>query len=135
MNEIATPSPWRTSRILAPALWAVGLFALSSIPGGSPLLPHLFPGSDKIGHLGLYTIFGFLIARAGRWDWRNGRSARFWTLGVVGIAALYGASDEWHQSFVPNRSMSLEDWFCDVAGGAIGSIFWWVVLKKIVRIV
>ena len=36
------------------------------------------------------------------------------------MGALYGGSDEWHQSFVPGRSPTLGDWVADVAGVVLG---------------
>ena len=39
---------------------------------------------------------------------------------MVVIGAFYGASDEWHQRFVPGRSPSLGDWAADVAGVVLG---------------
>ena len=34
----------------------------------------------------------------------------------------YGASDEYHQSFVPMRDADVHDWFADTAGGSLGAI-------------
>ncbi|MCJ7831586.1 MAG: VanZ family protein [Dehalococcoidia bacterium] len=39
------------------------------------------------------------------------------TLSFV-LAALYAASDEYHQGFVPGRDASWADWGLDVAGAA-----------------
>jgi VanZ family protein len=38
---------------------------------------------------------------------------------VLGVSLL-GAVDEWHQSFIPGRSMSLPDWVADTAGATVG---------------
>ena len=35
------------------------------------------------------------------------------------MTSLYGASDEWHQYFVPGRSCEFGDWIADTAGGAL----------------
>ena len=32
------------------------------------------------------------------------------------LASLYGATDEWHQFFVPGREAHLSDWLLDVVG-------------------
>jgi VanZ family protein len=39
---------------------------------------------------------------------------------VLGIAVLYGALDEWHQSFVPGRHATAADWGADLVGVALG---------------
>lgn len=35
---------------------------------------------------------------------------------ILGFCAVYGALDEWHQSFVPGRDADFLDWTADVAG-------------------
>ncbi len=37
---------------------------------------------------------------------------------LIGVG--YGALDEWHQSFVPGRDVSVADWGADIAGMIIG---------------
>ncbi|AFZ66416.1 VanZ family protein [Deinococcus peraridilitoris] len=65
---------------------------------------------DKLAHALEYALLGFLLARAtGSW-----RAA--WV-----IAALYGASDEIHQAFVPMRSAGLDDWLADLSGAFVGA--------------
>jgi VanZ family protein len=43
-------------------------------------------------------------------------------LALVSIAfcSLYGASDEWHQSFVVGRSSDILDWLADTSGASAG---------------
>ncbi len=43
---------------------------------------------------------------------------------AVGVASAFGASDEWHQSFVPGRSAELADWVADTAGAACAAMFY-----------
>src|SRR3989338_4697888 len=79
---------------------------------------------DWLGHVVEYSLFGFLLARA---LWRH---SRFWRAGrrvfltVLMIGALYGAIDEFHQSFVPNRDPSVYDLMADTTGVALGAWFW-----------
>jgi VanZ family protein len=57
------------------------------------------------------------------------------TLRDLGLAfvltALYGVSDEWHQSMVPTRSARVEDWLIDVAGALIGLGVTWLLLSTL----
>jgi VanZ family protein len=46
-----------------------------------------------------------------------GRSAAL----TVIIVSAYGASDEWHQFYVPLRSSDVYDWLTDTMAGAIGA--------------
>ena len=43
--------------------------------------------------------------------------------GVKGGAA-YGATDEWHQSFVPGRETELGDWVADATGAAVALLLY-----------
>ena len=70
------------------------------------------PGFDKIVHFSVYGLLATLVCRQGR-GWR----AAGWSLVVV---SAYGASDEWHQSFVPGRATELADWIADTTGAAVG---------------
>jgi len=51
---------------------------------------------------------------------------------VVTIGLLYGISDEWHQSFVPGRGVSIWDLLFDVIGSICGFLVYriWHTIKK-----
>jgi VanZ family protein len=66
---------------------------------------------DKFGHFAVYGLLGTLVCRLGS-GWRSA----VWALIVV---SAYGASDEWHQSFVAGRSADLQDWIADTLGAAV----------------
>ena len=105
------------------------IFYMSSLPGEDLPLPQFFL-SDKIAHFITYAGLGVLIAfRAGLTDLLRGRHVVRWTKGgwigpLVGIA--YAAFDEFHQYFVPNRTLSAGDFAADVAGLLLG---YWLVRK------
>jgi VanZ family protein len=80
------------------------LSAQSSLPTPPGIL-----GWDKLEHSLAYMVMGLLLIRTSR------GSRMMWVQTMV-IGALYGASDEWHQSFVPGRSMSIYDWVADIVG-------------------
>lgn len=103
--------------------WLALIFALSSIPS-TPQPPSEVP-YDKLAHLVLYGVLGFLLA------WMLGRRAGGGRERVIAIAVAlsvaYGVSDEIHQAFVPGRDPSIGDLVADfagaLAGGALAALF------------
>lgn len=103
------------------AVWWVALFILSH-------QSHLFPPGpdiqniDKVEHAAYFTLGGlffFLGLRAWRPDMRTLAASALTIL----FCSVIGALDEFHQSFVPNRSGNDPgDWMADTLGGLIGSI-------------
>ena len=102
---------------LAVVGWVLVIETLTSWPSppsfGAP------QGSDKVVHFTMYATLGLLALRAasahvGAPRWRR-------VLAVVGCVSLWGALDEWHQQFIPSRSMELGDWIADSIGGIAGA--------------
>lgn len=77
-----------------------------------PLLS--FSGGDKIVHAAYFFLTGILAVRAARFGevWGFAKTAVF----LVLAAALWGCSDEIHQSTTPGRSVEIGDVAADVAG-------------------
>ena len=46
------------------------------------------------------------------------------------LAALFGASDEYHQSFVPGRQMDIMDWLADLAGILVALALSWLYYQR-----
>lgn len=46
------------------------------------------------------------------------------------ITALYGFSDEFHQSFVMGRTSSIYDWYADIIGATIFLFIYKMIFKK-----
>lgn len=89
------------------------IWILSSQPGDSGVIPPLPYHLDKLAHALEYALLGFLLVRGlGR---RRGAVAV-----AVSLAALYGLSDEVHQSMVAARQASVFDWTADVLGAFAG---------------
>lgn len=104
-----------------PVFWAAFILLLTSIPGSD--IPHVgflsFHASDKLVHATMYGIFAWLATRALT---RSGQPLlRSILLVILGIM-VFGALDEWHQQFIPGRSMDLFDWLADLSGATIGTI-------------
>ena len=111
------------ARWLPAVAMAVALFALSSVPGWQ--MPVAVPiwGADKLAHAAVYALFGLAIA----WplDRAIGVRGRIeLVLLTVAIGVLYGISDEWHQSFVPNRAPSSADVVADGIGALLGALLY-----------
>jgi VanZ family protein len=121
----------------------VNSFAHSSRIIG-PLLHWLFPQMPddtmyfivlvvrKCAHLTEYAVFALLLWRVLRkpvkndprpWIWREARLALL-------IVALYAASDEFHQSFVPTRTALVSDVFVDTAGGVASLLALWAFGRR-----
>jgi VanZ family protein len=101
---------------LPPLIYMAAIFHFSSESQPLPELTALV--WDKILHTIEYAGLGFLVFRALNGEGTGWRRAAALTLVIV---SLYGASDEWHQSFVPMRSSNVSDWLVDMLGGAFGA--------------
>jgi VanZ family protein len=73
--------------------------------------------NDKVEHGIEYATGGFLAA--GAFGFLRGRRR---IAAAVAFCGLWGASDEWHQSFVPGRDSSVFDLAADVVGCTIGAV-------------
>jgi VanZ family protein len=87
------------------------LSAQTSLP-----TPLKFPHQDKVMHMGTYFILTFFTVRAFR---HLKLSHRELIISSLIFASAYGASDEWHQSFVARRSSELNDWLADTLGAIL----------------
>jgi hypothetical protein len=134
--------PW-----IAAGFWAVWIFFASTERFGSDhtskhivpflrwLLPHaslstllfLHLAIRKTAHVFEYFVFSVLLWRAIRGE---GSRWRFrWALLAILIAAVYAASDEFHQIFVPGRGASVRDVMIDVCGATLAQIVIWLWLR------
>lgn len=99
------------------AAYAILIFILSSLSNPSPLsIPDIFM-ADKLIHFIEYAIFGFLLFAA----LYEGMAIKKAALFSVVIAAIYGATDEFHQYFVADRNSDLFDLLADSLGGVAGT--------------
>lgn len=105
----------------------VGYMGLIFYESSQPALPAAFDHVwDKLLHLGGYAPLAWLTVRAltdrFRQPTTRGRALLAWA-----ITTAYGATDEWHQSFVPLRAMDAGDLLADALGAAlvsIGCVYW-----------
>lgn len=115
MPDASPPAavPGAAARWTPPVLWLATVLvgtswpSLTLGPDGLPL--------DKIAHFSAYGILAALALRATLTPHRLTTM-----LAVLVSVSVLGAIDEWHQSFIPGRSMSFADWIADSAGATLG---------------
>lgn len=79
--------------------------------------------TDKWIHFLEYSVLGFLLIR----NFQNETNKKLQNnafLITFLFGTFYGASDEIHQFFVPNRSCDIFDWFADTCGILLGIFVW-----------
>ena len=117
----------RLARHWGPVLaWAALIFTLSSLqmPSGPSRI-----GLDKVAHLFVFATLAALLARAlsGGGSGIQPSRAVMW---AIALATLYGASDEFHQRFVPGRSSDVFDLAADAAGACVGALGYQALLAR-----
>ncbi len=109
MERGANEAAGRTGKVrwaypLALAAAIVFASSQSHVPGVGT------PGSDKVIHFAAFGLLGTLTVRA--------LPRPLAWLAVLAVS-LFGATDEWHQSFIPGRQMDWADWVADTLGAAV----------------
>lgn len=108
-------------------LWAAVIFVVSGSPNPFPFVPKGLLTQDKLIHAAVYALLALLVrlALAG-----TRLAAGPALLLAFGLASAYGVSDEFHQSFVPNRDASAGDLVADAVGALAGAAAAGVVLRR-----
>jgi VanZ family protein len=108
---------------LSVVAYGATIFYLSALPHPLPqLTAHVW---DKALHAVEYGGLGVLLALAlGVWN----APQQGWRVGLaIALGAVYGASDELHQLFVPGRDAEIGDAVADAVGTALGAGAVWAV--------
>ncbi len=92
------------------------IFYFSSLPG--TVYPSTFFQADKLFHLGEYGILAYFLTRALAYH-NLQKEALFVT--ACSLCVIFGASDELHQYFVPDRCPSFMDLAADGLGSSLGT--------------
>jgi VanZ family protein len=96
-------------------LWLAVIFVQSSFP--APELPEIeIISFDKIAHMAVYGLLAALCYISLIHQEKFNILREYPLLFTVLLCAAYGASDEFHQYFVPNRDMEFFDWLADALG-------------------
>ena len=103
--------------------YCVFVYIQSSYP--SPESLPSFDFSDKLYHFAGYALMGILFYRAYQTLPIRYNTSLLILFSMIS-AALYGISDEIHQSFVPYRDGNLLDAVADALGGVGGVYFYYL---------
>lgn len=106
-----------------PVILVMGIIFLLSHRQGSELPLPAVPGLDKLAHSSAYAFLAWTAIFAFSPATRRRRTLPV-GLAVIAFCILYGAADEFHQSFIPGRSPSPADLFADAFGAGFAVYMW-----------
>lgn len=102
--------------------WFATLWVLSSLSLSTPYKPPV-NNFDKVEHFGYFLGGSGLLCA---WMFRRNPENPNWKkiiLTTIGVIALIGILDEFHQTFTPGRSGNDPfDWLADVSGATVGAL-------------
>ena len=123
---------WRLGLGAAALAWMGLIFYLSSLSAEAASQPLETGAVSWLGELRSYVahvfLFGVLasLILAFLWGWKSGYQLR-WALSAAAFAAIYGISDEYHQSFVLGRSASIADVLVNIFAAIAAAGCMWLV--------
>jgi VanZ family protein len=100
------------------ALYAGGIFVGSSLPHPPLVSAPDLPNFDKLCHFTEYSGLTFLLMRALSLTYATHNSPLL-VLWATILVVLYGASDEFHQAFTPDRIISGYDLLADATAAGV----------------
>ncbi|MBU4326241.1 MAG: VanZ family protein [Proteobacteria bacterium] len=105
-----------------PMLLVMGIIFFFSHQSGNTLRLPSLPGVDKICHIAIYG----LLAMAVLWYFNSEKQLSLIkvALKTVFFCLVYAMSDEFHQSFIPQRSVSGLDLLADLMGAIVVCVIW-----------
>ncbi len=116
---------WVPVVLMAALIW-IG----SSLPPGDIRLPR-FPHADKVLHAVVFGFFSLTVSRALHRG--HGHAPLKTALLSIAAASVYGAADEFHQSFTPGRMPDVWDWVADTTGACVAQSGHYAWMKSKLR--
>jgi len=97
------------------------IFFISTLPGSTFEEMPRIPFADKVAHVFLYLVLGFISLRT----FLRGRIFLFsYFIFSLAYCIFVGALDEFYQSFVPQRVTDVRDLLADTIGAAVGALIY-----------
>jgi len=113
-------------RCLLTLAYAAAIFLVSSEDTSSIPLPLYI---DKVVHCVEFGILCTLIC----WSISSGcigAKSIYRIVLPITLTSIYGATDEFHQSFTPHRSVEFLDWVADTTGATIAGFTWQALVRR-----
>jgi hypothetical protein len=109
-------------------LWSFAIFIVSNrtVPKSSEFFWQDFV-VKKLAHIFEYAVLSTLFYRALLNEGLGKKNAGIW---AIILTALYGASDEYHQSFIPGRQSTIRDIVIDSFGAGLAVSLIWTYLPR-----
>ena len=111
----------RCARLLVLGSWMALITYWSgqaNLPIDQPAVANVLHGFQ---HRFAHAVSFGLLAVLARWAFDGLPGANLW---AVVLASIFGATDEWHQSFTPGRHAGADDWAADTAFAAAALYAW-----------
>jgi VanZ family protein len=115
---------WLISSIIALILYSALIIVLTLISVKDVQKVMLFPFQDKIVHIGMFLVWGFLLALILHYSDNFSKTVYFLSGG-----ALFSAVDELLQFLSSGRSVEFADWASDIFGISLGLLALYFILK------
>ena len=113
-----------------PVILGMALIFRSSATTGSEL-GFLIPPWDKVFHALVYMCLGAAFALCFKLSVWKEKPYRTYIISFL-LSVLYGASDEFHQTFVPGRDGGVPDLLADASGAFVGVLLYFLLIKFLV---
>jgi len=130
---VKTPPKWfRWLAWCGVLIWGATIFWFSSRTGPEIEEMNVFQLTDKVAHFIAFFAGApaFFLALQSSFGWTIRRTILVCVLGL----AIYGASDEYHQLYTPNRTgADVWDWTGDALGGLAGTLACGFVYARLLR--
>ena len=111
-------------------LWSLTILALTSYPKLE--IPDIgFSAMDKLAHMSVYYVFGFLLIRAFMENRQDLPFYDYCRIGLYGIA--FAVFDELHQKVIPGRFCEFWDGMADIIGIVLGIITFYIIKDRAIK--
>jgi VanZ family protein len=110
-------------------LYAGGIFVLSSLSHPPTVSSWDLPYLDKLYHFLTYSGLTFVLIRALCLSCATRPSIALFLWAAL-LSTVYGALDEFHQAFIPERVMSMYDLLADAMGASMVASVWLNVQRR-----